>query len=234
MRNEFLDFKSRLQYLIDNHIPTIKNAHALAKDMYDKEIIEYPINCKNKKERHNYTERTINIHLGISSAEKISGLWLKRYCDYFKCSADFLLGYIDMPNHIQTDIKKETGLSETAIEYLHEKAKSNSHIDILNILLRPGNFDNALWHLHKYKDAVCLYEGLSQTRRERKEKIIAECIQKDGDLASYNYPYNDSLDTSIHDAEIKMDVEELRIDQNFKFIIQEIARISREEAIGVN
>lgn len=40
---------------------------------------------------------------------------LKMYCNYFECSADYLLGYIDMPTHDNTDIYSVTGLSENAI-----------------------------------------------------------------------------------------------------------------------
>lgn len=44
---------------------------------------------------------------------------ISAYCKYFKCSADYLLGYIPLPTHENTDIESYTGLSNESIECLH-------------------------------------------------------------------------------------------------------------------
>lgn len=44
--------------------------------------------------------------------------YLLAYCKFFKCSADYLLGLIDLPTHIDTDINMQTGLSKDAINTL--------------------------------------------------------------------------------------------------------------------
>ena len=47
---------------------------------------------------------------------------LKKACDYFQCSADYILGYSDVPRR-DPDldmIQKYTGLSERSISYLHD------------------------------------------------------------------------------------------------------------------
>lgn len=54
---------------------------------------------------------------------------------------------------------------------------------------------------------ISLYQGLTKVRRERHEKKISEYIQKDGDLTSYNYPYNDTLDKKIHETGRDLDIE---------------------------
>lgn len=148
--------------------------------------------------------------------------------EIYHVSIDYLLcrsNCTSVDNHY---ISLKTGLSEPAITYLREKSNSKHYTDVLNILLKTGNFDNALWHIGKYMEAVYLHEGLTKIRHERKEKIITESIQNYGDLQSYNYPYNDSLESKIKEVETQMDVEELRIDQNFKFIIHEVARIAAQ------
>ncbi len=81
---------------------------------------------------------------------------------------------------------------------------------------------------------VYLYQGLTKIRHERHEKIISDYIQKDEDLTSYNYPHNDALDKKIHETGRDLDIEEFKIDQHFKFIIQEIERIAKEKAPDTN
>lgn len=158
------------------------------------------------------------------------------FCEMFDCDAAYLLcEYDDCKTYDNQFIHNQTGLSENAINYLHETARSKRYIEIINnIFLKYGNFDNALFHIDKYMENVSLYQGLTKIRRERLEKIISECIQKDGDLTSYNYPYNDTLDKKIHETGRDLDIEEFKIDQHFKFIIQEIERIAKEKAPDTN
>ena len=155
-------------------------------------------------------------------------------CNTLECDLDYF--FTDMPckTHDIQFIHQYTGLSENAINYLHDKSRTKRYINILNIFLDYGNFDNALFHIDRYMENVYLYQGLTKIRQERKEKTISECIQKDGDLISYNYPYNDALDKKIKDTEGKIDIEEFKIDQYFKFIIQKIKSISKEKAPSTN
>lgn len=154
---------------------------------------------------------------------------LDALCELFGCSIGHLLGEYDNKSADSKLVHDFTGLSESAIDYLHEKSRSPKYLEVLNILLKPGNFDNALLHISKYMKAVHLYKGLNEMRNRRREQILIKCIQEYGDLRSYNYPYNDSLDTKIKDTEMQLDIEEFKIDQYFKYIIQEITRIANEE-----
>lgn len=118
-------FGSRLIYLydyfgllIDGKIDFTK----VANDLYDKHLREYSISCedkaKNDSSRLKNTADTLRKHLDITSGENISGLWLNIYCKYFHCSCDYLMGYINRPTQINTDIALQIGLSDAAIDTL--------------------------------------------------------------------------------------------------------------------
>ena len=111
----------------------IKNAPDLVQRMYDAKILLYPDGAKTdtqKRERRNSAIRSVDNHLNGKMPETE---WIKRYCNFFDCSADYLLGFILLPNHSATDISDYTGLSETAIGILH-KWKSTAK-GVLNLTL---------------------------------------------------------------------------------------------------
>ena len=106
----------------------------------------------------NNAARTINLHLSGKPVETLSGVWLIRYCKFFSCSADYLLGFIDTPTHKIASVCKNTGLSADAAEtliffnggkryqeneavtisernILQAKAKANRYTEIINRLL---------------------------------------------------------------------------------------------------
>ena len=124
-------FGERLMLLMENDengpIDTSKRGAAieLSRRMYNKKILEYSSDDYDiqGKNRDN-ARKLIFEHMKLDSAENISGKWLKAYCDYFKCSADYLLGYIPLPTQKETDIQKETGLSKSAIKILIEWNKT--------------------------------------------------------------------------------------------------------------
>lgn len=153
---------------------------------------------------------------------------LNALCELFECSIGHLLGEYDNKSADSKLVHDFTGLSESAIDYLHEKSQSPKYLEVLNILLKPGNFDNALFHISEYMEAVHQYEGLTHIRQKRQQQMLLESVQEYGDLRSYNYPYNDSLDTQIKQTEEKRDIEELKINNYFRFIIQQIERIAKK------
>ena len=86
----------------------------------------------------NSARTQIGRHRNAISASSLEGKWLKAYCDYFNCSADYLFGYIDLPTHADTDIQKETGLSADSINFL--KAHKTIYPPVLNKLFHKANF----------------------------------------------------------------------------------------------
>lgn len=239
----------RLKYEINIHIFKNKlNTLLLEHGIVDKRGKPDPIKLYNllypndtitedliRLDRQRVTDKTRSIRNWIQGKNYPRSIKdILELCNILNCDLDYLFTDMECKTHDIEFIHEYTGLSETAISYLHEKSRSKRYLEILNIFLKYGNFDNALFHIDKYMKTVYLYEGLTKIRQERRKKIISECIQNDGDLTNYNYPYNDALEKKINETEKDLDIEEFKIDQHFKFIIQEIQRIAKEKAPDTN
>lgn len=72
--------------------------------------------------------------------------WIMAYCRFFRCSADYLLGYIDSPTHESVAVEQETGLSEASVSVLRRfsaAARAGDHsgenerkvLEVLDLLL---------------------------------------------------------------------------------------------------
>lgn len=137
------DFGTRLKTLMDfNHITTSMD---LATKLcgYEKKpktgTSEYEM-CRTK-------ERTIKNHLklgnltDLNSSESLTTIYISEYCNFFHCSADYLLGYIDYPTHSDTDIGKETGLSLSAIASVKKINNSWDSIEseVFDFILKDSN-----------------------------------------------------------------------------------------------
>lgn len=135
-------FGSRLIYLYDNAglLSDGKiDFKSVAVSLYDKGLCLYSSvddDIKLKQSNLKNTVDTLRKHIDVTSAEHISGKWLHIYCSYFGCSCDFLMGYIDLPLHENTNISNVTGLSNAAVNALIKDKKEQFHIiDTLNLLL---------------------------------------------------------------------------------------------------
>lgn len=140
-------FGDRLLYLY-NLKEKIRNGKIdfteVATELFENNIREYSPYIPQKEKFETDSERRRQIkntsdmlrrHIRTEDATTISGEWLNIYHMYFKCSTDFLLGYIDRPTYKHTDIAIETGLSDTAINNivdLFTRAKAGG--DSLSIL----------------------------------------------------------------------------------------------------
>lgn len=160
MKNGFLNpklsFGQRLENLMKDDGITMKQGAAteLSKRLFEKGILEYNSpDYDNQGKQKNNVAHTIREHLKKESAGNVDGYWLKIYCDYFHCSADYLFGYIELPTHEKTNIKNHTGLSENAIDKLinlYNIANSNEdvfrsydaleYLDIISNLLTSKDF----------------------------------------------------------------------------------------------
>lgn len=116
MRIQFLSFGERLKYLMENK--GITSGTELASALYSGGFSGKQGKDISSKEAVSNMARSINLHLKKTDALPLSVEWIDRYCRFFRCSADFLLGYIDQTTHCATDICSVTGLTEESITVL--------------------------------------------------------------------------------------------------------------------
>lgn len=83
-------------------------------------------------------------------------LTLRDIADRCGVSVDWLLGRPDSAKTIGADIaavKKYTGLSETAIEFLHSIHDQEKQVDIISAIISHGAFSNIVSYALELKDA---------------------------------------------------------------------------------
>lgn len=161
-------FGERLEYLmeISGINISVKGSNIdLARKMMKEGCLDFYVNSDSLK-RLDSTRSQIEKHRKVESAADISGKWLKAYCDYFKCSADFLFGYIDLPTHKTTDINKKTGLSKSVIENLEIMKTIDGISDTINQMFEAGLF-NAAIQLNHGKECLKIYYDLQSETVEQ-------------------------------------------------------------------
>lgn len=72
------------------------------------------------------TAKSINNHLHYP--DSMSQKYIKAYCIIFDCSADYLLGFIDLPTHENQSVYEITGLDNSTIDELSNLPISEKHI----------------------------------------------------------------------------------------------------------
>lgn len=229
-------FKNRLWKLMDSK--GISTAKKLAKALYDGKYVT--INQKDSFDDPDTiyyraidgVEKKIQRHLNSDSIQKLQGEYVKAYCDFFGCSADYLFGYIDLPTHTETDIYEKTGLSENAIKKIcfhHSRSDFLGLIKSLNILLRLQSFENAIYYISKYLKTVKSTDTLYQERMKRYNEVFSNDPDITDKHACYNWPYCDSLDSNYEEAQKERDINEYYIDKYFKYVIQDLEELAKKE-----
>ena len=148
--------------------------------------------------------KTIRNHLKLgdltktNTSKSLAVTYLAEYCNFFKCSADYFLGYIDYPTKEYTDIGDVTGLSKTAIETLKFLNQNNgstvtghNEISTLNTLLSDSLCTLEL--LAGIEDFlnICYRIPVYHTGRyEVKDNLLQpECIIPNNDLDKIDNTY---------------------------------------------
>ena len=172
MNNVFIkplnSFGERLEALMEQDGINVSKKGSdtiLARKMIENGSLSFLVN-EDMKKRTETARTRIGIHRKTESAENTEGKWLKAYCDYFKCSADYLLGYIDLPTHHETDIAKTIGLSPTAIRTLAGlKSLSNyfpgsqtDKFDVINLILSDIRKSGSLSSLLDMITGFCRFD----------------------------------------------------------------------------
>lgn len=110
---------------------------------------------ENRTRQKNSTARVLQEHLKTALAENVSGLWLSRYCSYFGCSCDYLMGYIEKPTYQDTDIYKETGLDENSVRTLEEIQKTDEIDNSITVFPQSLRKEMTPEEEEKFMDTFC-------------------------------------------------------------------------------
>lgn len=129
----------------------------------------------------------------------------------FDCDIAYLLGDYEKEKKDRADVCDMTGLSEDAtIRILNYKAQYPAYIDSLNFLLESDNFEDALFGIYEYSNALRYVDAL---RTYRYEQIAALDIES-----------NLKLLDEIRQRQEKADLCEYNLSTRFSFIVQELKR----------
>ena len=71
------------------------------------------------------TTKKIQKHLNSDTTDDLQGEFVTAYCSLFKCSADYIFGFIPLENHEDSDIFILTGLNDDAISTLKSLNMNN-------------------------------------------------------------------------------------------------------------
>ena len=134
-----LDLAIEIYNMIDWSYPGDRNAPTTSKDYSDY-----------YKNRNALQKRIIT---NLYDPSSMTYEMISVYCKFFHCSADYLLGFIDMPTHAHTDISSYTGLSDNAINALH--------------LMKTGA-DNALWYNTELETLNFILENIRRVQKLNK------------------------------------------------------------------
>ena len=161
MRNEGVYIGDKLTYLCYHNPRSNKIKYdvnnrdfaPLVRDMYEGKysIFNYPIdegflNNQEKELEHarirRDTARYITNH--FDNKKSCDTGYIIKYCQFFGCSADYLLGLQKRPTQRQTDIGKKTGLTDAAITTL----LSSPDVQVVcNSLLATGSIQSLVGFL---------------------------------------------------------------------------------------
>ncbi|MEY8331323.1 hypothetical protein AALB81_18700 [Lachnospiraceae bacterium 48-33] len=127
--NDITDCKPFARLLIDGEFYTFDNFGDKSADSTSNEYKQYYKNVDT-------LSKTIT-HCLYDNCYKKDNL-LIACCRFFKCSADYLLGFIDLPTHADTDIHNKTGLTKDAIDILSKNKNSYFPVAVeaINLLLQ--------------------------------------------------------------------------------------------------
>lgn len=183
--------KNRLYSPVNSIIPTrlielYKSKHVdisdrgwaliVAKEMFTQGIIDYKDyapaqddygNDITKKKVNNGISRQLQKHTDISYSGGLNAVWIKRYCKYFGCSADYLLGMIDNPTHAQND---NVPLTLNAINHLkgyneNDDEWSQGILSTVNTLLDKPLANSIFFWIGMYSDVKKFKGYISKGKR---------------------------------------------------------------------
>lgn len=218
----------RLKYLIEHdsveHGGRITESHStkLAKRLFENDYFKYDMYTeKTKSQQINAVSKTIRKHLNKESTPNT--LWLKIYCDYFDCSADYLLGFIPVQKHDTSSVYNTTGLSHKSVEALKLIKSDVDNITIFhNNELETLNFILESIHSKQEKqnsgigftDSILHYIGLYLHNSSIKKEPATRIHYKYSDTKWDSLKNNSTIDgNTVQKVEILADNTNININK---------------------
>lgn len=124
-------FYNRLWKLMEGH--ELSTARELAQALYANGIIPVDSASEDKTSIIGSMARRIQEHLNLEDIDKLQGRYVKAYCDYFGCSADYLFGLSPIRSGNPDVVKfcEHTGLSEKSVKRLIEDLPEDIKRDLV-------------------------------------------------------------------------------------------------------
>lgn len=142
-------FKNRLWNLMQRKDKNLDTARKLATCLYDGGYIQPQRKAEDEPYRMRSNaigtlEKRIRAHLNAETPDKLQGEFVRAYCDYFGCSADYLFGRTDIKtgNIEIRQVCEKTGLSEDAVTMLFNM--TNKKYTFHNFGIYPSEAINIL------------------------------------------------------------------------------------------
>ena len=145
-------FYNRLWKLMEDR--NLSTARELAQALYAEEIVPVDSASEDEISIIGSMTRRIQEHLNLEGTDKLQGRYVKAYCDFFGCSADYLFGLSSIKSENPDVIRfcEATGLSEKSVRRLIEDLPEDIKRDLV------GFWSNVL--------ETSVYKGYKQDKIE--------------------------------------------------------------------
>ena len=124
-------FYNRLWKLMEER--NLSTARELAQALYAEEIVPVDSASEDEISIIGSMTRRIQEHLNLEGTDKLQGRYVKAYCDFFGCSADYLFGLSSIKSENPDVIRfcESTGLSEKSVRRLIEDLPEDIKRDLV-------------------------------------------------------------------------------------------------------
>ena len=124
-------FYNRLWKLMEER--NLSTARELAQALYAEEIVPVDSASEDEISIIGSMTRRIQEHLNLEGTDKLQGRYVKAYCDFFGCSADYLFGLSSIKSENPDVIRfcEATGLSEKSVRRLIEDLPEDIKRDLV-------------------------------------------------------------------------------------------------------
>ena len=144
-------FYNRLWKLMEER--NLSTARELAQALYAEEIVPVDSASEDEISIIGSMTRRIQEHLNLEGTDKLQGRYVKAYCDFFGCSADYLFGLSSIKSENPDVIRfcEATGLSEKSVRRLIEDLPEDIKRDLVGFwsnVLESNLFYRKSFHHH--------------------------------------------------------------------------------------